>query len=188
MGNSPHCMKSIVIRDAMSIFQTNQVQAGLPGGGDDSDDTVPGSSGESGAYASNEALLVRAGERSSSVASIEFFGLESALSEWQPSDPNVERSSVIAELDEFLREKGIQTRVGKGPDILVCERYPVDVERGITSVDVDRLLERMLWDSYLYGCIIGLMYGVESQEIADQLESALKSFFEESDLATIVIC
>jgi hypothetical protein len=135
-----------------------------------------------------EQTVVQEAESHSAGIYVDFATLGSILGEWQPSNPNIARVTVVSELVGLLRAKGIQAQTGRGPDILVCDRYPVDLERGNKPTDVDRLLEKMIWDSQIYGCVVGVAYGVQDQSIAEQLECVLEEFFEKEDMATIVLC
>lgn len=119
---------------------------------------------------------------------VDFATLGSILGEWQPSDSGTARVTVVSELVAMLKAKGLQALTGRGPDILVCDRYPVDLERGNKPTDVDRLLEKMIWDSHIYGCVIGVAYGVQDQSISEQLECVLEEFFDKEDMAAIVLC
>jgi hypothetical protein len=150
----------------------------------DSDVTAPTNGGDVAA----EQTFVQEPESHPTDVYVDFLTLGSILGEWQPSNPNIARVAVVSELVGFLRAKRIQTHTGRGPDVLVCDRYPVDLERGNKPTDVDRLLEKMIWDSHIYGCVIGVAYGVQDQLIVEQLESVLEEFFEKEDMATIVLC
>ena len=185
-----HSAKAVVIRDASTIpfagrsLTANQMglesldrQAGA-------DVSTPANDGDMTA----EQTVVQEAESHSAGIYVDFATLGSILGEWQLSNPNIARVTVVSELVGLLRAKGIQAQTGRGPDILVCDRYPVDLERGNKPTDVDRLLEKMIWDSQIYGCVVGVAYGVQDQSIAEQLECVLEEFFEKEDMATIVLC
>jgi len=185
-----HSAKAVVIRDASTIpfagrsLTANQMalesldrQAGA-------DVSTSANDGDMTA----EQTVVQEAESHSAGIYVDFATLGSILGEWQPSNPNIARVTVVSELVGLLRAKGIQAQTGRGPDILVCDRYPVDLERGNKPTDVDRLLEKMIWDSHIYGCVIGVAYDVQNQSIVEQLECVLEEFFEKEDMATIVLC
>gem|GEM_PF-6227041 len=182
--------KAVVIRDASIIPFAGQSlavnQTGL-----ESLDRQPSSdviaSPNDGDTIADQAAVQEAESLSTGIY-VDFATLGSTLGDWQPSNPNIARVNVVTELVDLLRAKGIRARTGRGPDILVCDRYPVDLERGNKSTDVDRLLEKMIWDSHIYGCVIGVAYGVQDQSIVEQLECVLEEFFEKEDMATIVLC
>lgn len=119
---------------------------------------------------------------------VDFLTLESVLGEWHPTNPDMARAEIASELVSMLKSKGIRAQTGRGPDLLVCDRYPVDFEKGSQPIDVDRLLEKMIWDSQVYGCVIGIAYAVEDNLIVEQLECILEEFFEKDDMATVVLC
>ncbi len=190
LGRREHSAKAVVIRDASTIpfvdrsLRSNQLGLESLGRQPDSDVTGPTNGGDVAA----EQTVAQEPESHPTDVYVDFLTLGSILGEWQPSDPNIARVAVVSELVGLLRAKRIQTHTGRGPDILVCDRYPVNLERGNKPTDVDRLLEKMIWDSHIYGCVIGVAYGVQDQLIVEQLECVLEEFFEKQDMATIVLC
>jgi len=185
-----HSAKAVVIRDASTIpFAGRSLTANQMGL--ESLDRQAGADVSTSANDGDmtaEQTVVQEAESHSAGIYVDFATLGSILGEWQPSNPNIARVTVVSELVGLLRAKGIQAQTGRGPDILVCDRYPVDLERGNKPTDVDRLLEKMIWDSQIYGCVVGVAYGVQDQSIAEQLECVLEEFFEKEDMATIVLC
>jgi len=189
-GNQRHSAKAVVIRDASTIPLASQEMSGAS--------MALGSLGRQpvavAAQIPNDDDTIAMQTIVHDVASVspgvyvDFATLCSILGEWQPSDPGMARVTVVSELVGMLKAKGFQALTGRGPDILVCDRYPVDLERGNKPTDVDRLLEKMIWDSHIYGCVIGVAYGVQDQSISEQLECVLEEFFDKEDMATIVLC
>ena len=182
--------KAVVIRDASTVSSTNgglsidrMALEGL--------DRLAGATAaviqNDGDSVAEQTAVLEQGSFSAGIY-IDFATLGSILGEWQPSDPGIARVTVVSELVGVLRAKRIQAQTGRGPDILVCDRYPVDLERGNKPSDVDRLLEKMIWDSHIYGCVVGVAYGVQDQTISEQLECVLEEFFDKEDMATIVLC
>lgn len=188
--NQRHSTKAVVIRDASTISMASQEMPRSPMSleGLDSQPVVASSPVPNDGDTSAMQAIVQDVASISQGAYVDFAALGSILGEWQPSDPAMARVNVISELVSMLRARGLQALTGRGPDILVYDRYPLDLERGNKPSDVDRLLEKMIWDSHIYGCVIGVAYGVQDQSISEQLECVLEEFFEKEDMATIVLC
>jgi hypothetical protein len=182
--------KAVVIRDASTIqLDSETVDSNQPDSGNaDAQHQMDDSASSPG----DDVAQVQAfpGDPEADLIGIyvDFSTLESVLGEWHPSNPDMARAEIASELVSLLKSKGIRAQTGRGPDLLVCDRYPVDFEKGSQPIDVDRLLEKMIWDSQVYGCVIGLAYGVEDNLIVEQLECILEEFFEKEDMVTVVLC
>lgn len=182
--------KAVVIRDASTIhLDSEMVDSNQP----DSENTeAHNQMGDSASSPGNDVAQIQTypGDLEADFPGIyvDFLTLESALGEWHPSNPDIARAEIASELVSLLKSKGIRAQTGRGPDLLVCDRYPVDFEKGSQPIDVDRFLEKMIWDSQVYGCVIGIAYAVEDNLIVEQLECILEEFFEKEDMATVVLC
>lgn len=182
--------KAVVIRDASTIHLDSEIaDSNQP---DSGNTEAHNQMGDSASSPGNDVAQIQTypGDPEADFPGIyvDFLTLESALGEWHPSNPDMARAEIASELVSLLKSKGIRAQTGRGPDLLVCDRYPVDFEKGSQPIDVDRLLEKMIWDSQVYGCVIGIAYAVEDNLIVEQLECILEEFFEKDDMATVVLC
>ncbi|NYT12633.1 MAG: hypothetical protein GKC03_08840 [Methanomassiliicoccales archaeon] len=118
---------------------------------------------------------------------IDFDDVVNKIGGWIPVNTYLPKAVITNDLGDFLRREGFEVRVKTEFDIRLGGNVAVEMSRGRNSKDIDELLERIIQDLERVESVVGVMYGVESEEIVDQMEEALEGAFEDPDRVAIVL-
>jgi len=118
---------------------------------------------------------------------VSFDKVLTSVGEWTPANVYLPRAVITKELGQFLETEGYPVTMSDVADIQVGMNVSIEMARGRIPKDIDGLLERMINDLAVHQYAIGVMYGVESESMVDQLEEALENVFEDPDRVAIVL-
>jgi hypothetical protein len=118
---------------------------------------------------------------------VDFDDVVNKIGGWVPVNTYLPKAVITNDLSDFLRREGFNVHVKTDFDISMGGNVAVEMARGRNPKDIDELLERMIHDLERVESVVGVMYGVESEEIVDQMEEALEGVFEDPDRVAIVL-
>lgn len=118
---------------------------------------------------------------------VDFDDVVDKIGGWIPVNTYLPKAVIINDLGDFMRREGFNIHVKTDFDIRVGGNVAVEMARGRNPKDIDELLEKMIHDLEQIESVVGVMYGVESEEIVDQMEEALEGVFEDPDRVAIVL-
>ena len=118
---------------------------------------------------------------------VDFDDVVNKIGGWIPVNTYLPKAVITNDLGDFLSREGFNARVKMDFDIRVGRNVVVEMARGRNPKDIDELLERMVHDLEQIESVVGVIYGVESEEIVDKMEEALEGVFEDPDRVAIVL-
>jgi hypothetical protein len=118
---------------------------------------------------------------------IDFDDVVNKIGGWIPVNTYLPKAVITNDLGDFLRREGFDVHLKTEFDIRLGGNVAVEMARGRNPKDIDELLEKMTHDLERVESVVGVMYGVESEEIVDQMEEALEGAFEDPDRVAIVL-
>jgi hypothetical protein len=118
---------------------------------------------------------------------VDFDEVVDRIGGWIPVNTYLPKAVITNDLGDFLRREGFSVHVKKDFDLHVGGNVAVEMARGRNQKDIDELLESLIRDLEHIQSVVGVMYGVENEEIVDQMEEALEGVFEDPDRVAIVL-
>jgi hypothetical protein len=120
---------------------------------------------------------------------VDFDGLATLISRWEPLDRDAEKTRVLNELSGYLANHAVPSEITQESKILVCNRIPIEVEHGRDFSSFDKLFARMMQDSRAYGCVIAVVYGLMDSNAVNDLEDVVSFLFgDETTPYAMVLC
>ncbi|MDD1747479.1 MAG: hypothetical protein LUQ16_06935 [Methanomassiliicoccales archaeon] len=104
-----------------------------------------------------------------------FQELQKLLSKWRPSDNKASRRMLSSEIMQKLDDNEFSFIKACIPSIIVEEQYPIDLMHYRSDQDIYEFLTRMLWMHQEYGSALGILVGVEDEEVSAKIEDACGS-------------
>jgi hypothetical protein len=118
---------------------------------------------------------------------VDFDSVVDKIGGWIPVNTYLPKAVITNDLGDFLIREGFFIRIKTDFDIWVGRNVAVEMARGRNPKDIDELLERMIHDLEQVESVVGVIYGVENEEIVDKMEEALEGAFQDPDRVAIVL-
>jgi len=113
-----------------------------------------------------------------STANNKFIRIVDIINEWTPNKKRKNEESYEVELRHFLEKKSYKVEEQGGnskADLLINEKYPIEIKKKDDQSEYDRLLGQVIRQNKEFGSVIAVMINISSQ---DRFNRFQKLFFE----------
>lgn len=116
-----------------------------------------------------------------------FKDLQKLISEWQPSDPKASRKMLSSEIMNLLQDNGFTFIKACIPSIIVEGQFPIDLIHYHSDHDIYEFVTRMMWMHQEYGKALGIMIGIQDDNVVVKFEDACDSLLASEDDCLVLL-